>query len=93
MHMASAESAFPKLSGDEMTIVRSMARGEQFGEGDVVFRAGDADIDFFVVEAGQVEILNPTADNARITVHEPGEFVGDIDLLTGRPILVTAGEC
>ena len=60
MDMASAESAFPKLSGDEMQIVRSMARREEFGDGDVVFRAGDADIDFFVVKSGQVEILNPT---------------------------------
>ena len=43
-----------------------------------------------IVESGQVEIRNPTDGQRVIAVHEPGEFAGDIDLLTGRPVIVTA---
>ena len=90
MELASPESAFPRLTPDEMDLIRSTAERREYAEGDVVIKAGDADIDFFVVESGQLEILNPTADDRRITVHEPGEFAGDIDLLTRRPVIVTA---
>jgi thioredoxin reductase (NADPH) len=90
MELASAESAFPRLSHEEMDLVRSLGTVRHCREGEVVFKAGDADIDFYVVDSGRVEILNPTADDARITIHEPGEFLGDIDLLTRRPVIVTA---
>ena len=61
-----------------------------YDDGDVIFRAGDADIDLFVVETGAIDILNPTDDNRLIVTHGPGEFAGDIDLLTRRPVIVTA---
>lgn len=43
---------------------------------------------FFVVTAGQVEIVRPsdTAD-APIVVHGPGQFTGEVNLLSGRPAL------
>src|SRR5687767_4036091 len=90
MEVASAESAFPRLTHDEMDLVRSVGEERTCRDGEVVLRAGDADVDFYVVESGQVEILNPTAGDARITIHQPGEFIGDIDLLTRRPVIVTA---
>ena len=90
MELASAESAFPKLNPEEMDLIRSLGDVREFREGQTVFQAGDADIDFYVVESGQVEILNPTAGDQRVTVHEPAEFLGDIDLLTRRPVIVTA---
>ena len=55
-----------------------------------IFRAGQADIDLVIVETGQIEIRNPTDGQRVIVVHEPGQFAGDIDLLTGRPVIVTA---
>ena len=68
-----------------------MAKQETYRDGQIVFKAGDADIDFFVVEDGSLEIINPADENRTITVHEPGEFADDIDLLTRRPVIVTAG--
>ena len=53
------------------------------------FCAGDADLDLFVVESGAIEILNPSDDNRHIVTHGPGQFAGDIDLLTRRPVIVT----
>src|SRR5256885_3171030 len=90
MELASAESAFPKLSADEMDLVRAAAERVEYADGQALFHAGDADIDFFVVESGSVEIINPTDDDRTIVVHQPREFVGDIDMLTRRPVIVTA---
>ena len=37
-----------------------------------------------------MKIRNPTEGARVIVVHEPGQFSGDIDVLTGRPVIVTA---
>lgn len=55
-----------------------------------MFRAGQADLDLFVVEDGAVDILNPSDEDRRVATHHPGEFAGDIDLLTRRPVIVNA---
>jgi len=86
----SQESAFPRLTDAEIKIIQSMAERRVYRDGETVFRSGDADIDFFVVESGQIEILNPTDNDRRVTTHGPGEFAGDIDLLTRRRVIVTA---
>jgi len=82
--------AFPTLGTDEMAVIRAMATVRECADGEVVLRAGQADIDFYVVDAGGLEILNPTDDDKTIAFHGPGEFAGDIDLLTRRPIVITA---
>jgi len=48
------------------------------------------EIDLFVVQSGHIDILNPTDDDRLIVSHGPGEFAGDIDLLTRRPVIVNA---
>ena len=62
----------------------------EYADGQTIFHAGQADIDFCVVESGGMAMLNPTDGNRVIVTHEPGQFAGDIDLLTGRPVIVTA---
>src|SRR4051812_12286884 len=83
-------AAFPKLDDDEMRALCAHATTCAYHDGEKVFRAGDADIDLFVIESGGLDILNPTDDNRLIVTHGPGEFAGDIDLLTRRPVIVTA---
>src|SRR5687767_9422386 len=90
MELTSHESAFPRLSDAEVDLIRAAATRLELADGDFAFRAGDADIDFYVVEAGGLEIRNPTDDDKVITTHGPGEFAGDIDLLTRRPVIVSA---
>src|SRR6202795_1494457 len=86
----SQEVAFPQLSTAEIAVLKPLATAHDYLDGETVFRAGQADIDLFVVESGQIDILNPTDGNRVIATHEPGHFSGDIDLLTGRPVIVTA---
>src|SRR6202795_5079020 len=86
----SQEIAFPRRSTAELAVLKPLATAHDYVDGETIFRAGQADIDLFVVESGQIDILNPTDGNRLLVTHEPGQFSGDIDLLTGRPVIVTA---
>jgi len=82
--------AFPRLDAADLAALHPLATCRWYDDGEVVFRAGDADLDLFVVESGGLEIINPADNDAHIVTHGPGEFAGDIDLLTRRPVIVTA---
>src|SRR5213076_1736696 len=81
--------AFPRLDANDLAALKPLATSCSFEDGEAVFRAGDADLDLFVVESGAIEILNPSDDNRHVVTHGPGHFAGDIDLLTRRPVIVT----
>jgi thioredoxin reductase (NADPH) len=80
--------AFPKLDQTDLAAIRTLATSCEFEDGQPIFRAGQADLDLFVVESGGIEILNAADNNSHIVTHGPGQFAGDIDLLTRRPVIV-----
>jgi thioredoxin reductase (NADPH) len=88
--VAIEDVAFPRLSSAELAVVRPLATVCDYADGATIFRAGQADIGLYIVECGQMEIRNPTDGQQVIVSHGPGQFSGDIDLLTGRPVIVTA---
>ncbi len=55
-----------------------------------MFHVGQPDLDLFVVESGAIEIINPADEDRHVVMHGPGQFAGDIDLLTRRPVIVNA---
>src|SRR2546426_3778917 len=77
--------AFPSLTANDLASLKPMAASCSFEDGETIFRAGDADLDLYVVESGAVEILKPSDGNRSVVMHGPGQFAGDIDLLTRRP--------
>src|SRR5271156_854229 len=81
--------AFPRLDENDLAALKPMAELCSFKDGQIVFRAGQPDLDLFVVESGALDILNPSDDNRLVVTHRPGQFAGDIDLLTRRPVIVT----
>lgn len=81
--------AFPRLDAGDLAALKPLGIACSFEDGETVFRAGDADLDLFVVESGAIEILNASDDNRHVVTHGPGQFAGDIDLLTRRPVIVT----
>lgn len=81
--------AFLRLDASDLAAIKSLAISCSFADGQTVFQAGDADLDLFVVESGAIEILNPSNENRHVVTYGPGEFAGDIDLLTRRPVSVT----
>ena len=84
------EKAFPHLDDDDLAQLMPIATCQSFAKGEVILHAGQADVDLIVVESGSIDILNPTDGNKRIVTHKAGGFVGDIDLLTRRPIIIDA---
>ncbi len=90
-HMLEAsEVAFPKLDESDLAAIRSLAEICTYDDGEYIYRAGDAEIDLFIVESGGIDILNAADDNNHIATHGPGQFTGDIDLFTRRPVIVNA---
>jgi thioredoxin reductase (NADPH) len=81
--------AFPQLTPDDLALLKPLATPCSFEDGQTIFSAGSADLDLFVVESGAIEILNPSNENRHVVTHGPGQFAGDIDLLTRRPVIVT----
>ena len=85
------EIAFPRLSADQLATLAEYAARRDFHDGDRLFEAGGNRNAFFVVVTGEVEIIDRSGDEPRtVAVHQPGEFTGDVDLLTRRRPLVTA---
>jgi thioredoxin reductase (NADPH) len=59
--------------------------------GEVLFRQGDRDYDFFVVLAGKVAVCDGDGPAARlVAVHGAGRFLGELSLLTGHAAFFTA---
>ena len=94
MSVTAADStAFPVLPPElieEMVSCAAPVR-RTFKKGDKLYQAGDRDFGFFVIVAGQVEIRDGGDDSRVITTYGPGQFTGDVALLTGGPSLATGG--
>ena len=62
---------------------------ETLADGEAAYMAGDAEVDLFVVKEGRLDVLNGADDDKLIAYHGPNSFVGDIDILTRRPVIVS----
>ena len=83
--------AFPKLSDAQRETLAARGRRRTVRAGDVLFAEGDRGFCFYVVVSGSVEIVESSRGVPhRVAVHEPGEFTGDVDMLSGRSALVSA---
>lgn len=83
--------AFPKLTESQIAALSKFATLESFEAGDKLFAAGERDFKFFIVKSGEIAIIDRSGDRDElVAVHAPGEFTGDVDMLTGRPALVSA---
>ncbi len=89
--------AFPKLSPAEVEILAGMATRCSFRDGEAIFQAGQRGLPLYVVEAGEIAIVDESGDESRtVVVHGPGEFTGDVSLMTDRPAAISAyarGAC
>lgn len=76
--------AFPRLSGDQVAALLKQAKLETYTTGETVIREGTYANGFFVVVSGQAEVLQFDDANKyrRIRRLDPGDFFGEIGLLT-----------
>jgi thioredoxin reductase (NADPH) len=78
--------AFPKLDDEQIAALGKFAKLKAFQAGETLFAEGTPNYQFFVIKRGEVAIVDRSSGHDQIvTIHEPGEFTGDVDILTGRP--------
>lgn len=86
-----AEIAFPKLSAEHMQRLEARGHVRTINTGDVLFKTGDAPIPFFVVKRGQLEMVLSDGNHDTVVVrHGPGQFTGEVNMLSGRRALARA---
>ena len=80
--------AFPPLSAAQIERLRRFTTPHDLEAGESLWEAGDRNRPLYIVESGEIEIRS--GDDHVVTVHTPGAFTGDVDLLSGRPVVVRA---
>jgi thioredoxin reductase (NADPH) len=84
------EVAFPTLSAKDLAALTARGHPRQVHAGEVLFAEGDRNRSFFVVLEGSIEVVGHSKGVPHVVaVHHPGQFSGDVDMLSGRAILVT----
>jgi thioredoxin reductase (NADPH) len=82
------DHVFPTLTPAQIARVAAHGRVRQIRQGDVLVEAGDHAVPFFVVTAGQIEIVRPSgAVDTPIVVHAAGQFTGEVNMISGRRAL------
>jgi len=82
--------AFPMLDDAQVATLAKFGTRRVLRDGEHLFKAGDREYKFFVVERGAVEIVeHSSGETKRVTLHERHAFGGDVSLVTGRPALIS----
>jgi thioredoxin reductase (NADPH) len=83
--------AFPVLTAAQISRVRSGSRLRDVKKDEILFEPGDMNVPFFVLLSGSMEIVQPDLAGERlIATHGPGEFTGEMTMISGRRCLVRA---
>ncbi len=91
MLMSDADASIRTLDAAELSLLEPMGTRRKVDAGHYLYRAGDAGYDFYVVLSGRVEILLDADDERRVIAsHGPGRFLGELNLLTGLRVFVSA---
>ncbi len=82
--------AYPRLSDEQIMRLRPYGDPKRLAKGAMLFCAGDRDCGLFVVLDGKVRVVQDDDPPRVIAVHGRGRFVGDLSMLTGQAVYVTA---
>jgi thioredoxin reductase (NADPH) len=86
-----SDQMFLELAPAQIERLRRFGETRQYRDGEALFRPGDAGHGLSVVLSGGVEVSRRQgADHVPIILHGPGNFVGELAQLSGRPALVDA---
>ncbi len=88
-----SDPAFPTLSPSQLARLSAWAEPVSVAVGDVLFAAGDAEYDLIFIESGEVEVIRgatPDSPAQVVARHGPGRFLGELNMLTGQAVYLTA---
>jgi thioredoxin reductase (NADPH) len=84
-----AEQMFPTLTPAQIARIAAHGSVRQVRQGEVLIEAGDHTVPFFVVLRGRLEVVRPSGGaETLVTIHGPGQFTGEVNMLSGRRSLV-----
>ena len=85
------DETFPKLTPAQIERVAARGHTRRIERGEVLGTVGKVTSQFFVVRTGTIEAVQPAENGKTTTVTSlgPGEFTGEVSMLSGRPGLVT----
>jgi thioredoxin reductase (NADPH) len=89
--MADDSEAFPTLTDADMAVMAEMGTRRPVTAGEYLYRQGDVTYDFYVVVSGTIEVVAHNGAEEQVVVqHGPGRFLGELNLLTGMRVFVSA---
>src|SRR5450755_4217828 len=81
--------AFPILSAALIDRLRHCSKVRKVAPGEILFQPDDTEVPFFILLSGSMEIVQPGLSGERaIVTHGPGEFTGEIAMISGQRCLV-----
>jgi thioredoxin reductase (NADPH) len=87
------DGAYPRLTDEQVLFLARYGERTHMPKGTTLFREGDRDCGLFVVLDGRVRVLHhdtPDGGSRLVAIHGRGRFVGDLSMLTGQVVYVTA---
>jgi len=86
---ARPDQVFPTLSPAQVARFAAHGQVRTLAKGEVVLEAGEQAQRFFVVTKGRLEVMRPSRGREElVAVHRPGQFTGEVNMLSGRPSFV-----
>lgn len=83
--------ANPRLNEADIAALASYGTRRLLQDGESLFQAGQRRGGFYIVVRGAIEVIDRSGDEPRIVaVHGPGQFTGDVDIMTRRRPVVGA---
>jgi len=85
--------AFPRLTEAQCTRLRAFGTPQTLGVGETLFQPGDVTYDLVLIDEGAVDIVSAaTFDKPEelVVQHRAGAFLGELNLLTGQRVYLTA---
>jgi thioredoxin reductase (NADPH) len=83
------ERMFPTLTPAQVERIAAHGRVRSIQAGEVLVEPGQQIVPFFVVMAGQIEIVRPSGTaETLVVVYESGQFTGEVNMLSGRPAML-----
>jgi thioredoxin reductase (NADPH) len=83
------EQMFPRLTEAQLGRISRIGELRSVRPGEILFEVGEQNTKFFVVIDAAIDVVRPVGDREEPVVrHGPGEFTGEINMLSARRSLV-----